>query len=74
MIDPRIQREFPGPWVPVFRRYETTSQWINEAISDGCGLHGGGSSAHLAFEFALWVGANPIIFVGQDLAFGPDQS
>lgn len=74
LIDPRIPVEFPGPWIPVFRLYESTSKWINEAISDGCGLSGGSSSAHLAFEFALWVGANPIIFVGQDLAFGADYS
>lgn len=74
LIDPRIPREFPGTWIPVYRKYESTSIWINEALGDGCGLHGGASSAHLAFEFALLVGANPIIFVGQDLAFGPGQS
>ncbi|GIM46470.1 hypothetical protein DNHGIG_20190 [Collibacillus ludicampi] len=74
LMDPRIPVEFPGPWIPVFRSYESTSKWINEAVSDGCGLSGGSSSAHLAFEFALWVGANPIIFVGQDLSFGPDYS
>lgn len=72
LIDPRIPRYFPGPWIPIFRSFESTSKWINEAVSDGCGLNGGSSSAHLAFEFALWAGANPIIFVGQDLAFGAD--
>lgn len=74
LMDPRIPDEFPGLWIPVFRLFESTSKWINAAISDGCGLNGGSSSAHLAFEFALWVGADPIIFVGQDLAFGPDHS
>ncbi|WDL95146.1 motility associated factor glycosyltransferase family protein [Alicyclobacillus sp. ALC3] len=74
LMDPRIPRTFPGSWLPVFRSGESTGRWIQQAIGSGeVGLNGGGSSAHLAFEFALWVGANPIIFVGQDLAFGPDQ-
>ncbi|MCL6633467.1 MAG: DUF115 domain-containing protein [Alicyclobacillus herbarius] len=74
LIDPRIPRRFSGPWVPVFRKGESTGKWIQESISDDLeGLNGGGSSAHLAFEFALWLGANPIIFVGQDLAFGPNK-
>lgn len=75
LMDPRIPPEFPGRWIPVFRGFESTSQWISEAI--GCDAHefsGGGSSAHLAFEFALWCGADPIVFVGQDLAFGPNRS
>lgn len=71
LMDPRIPDVFAGPWIPIFRKYESTSQWINEAVSDGCGFNGGSSSAHLAFEFAQWLGCNPIILVGQDLAFGP---
>lgn len=75
LMDPRIPPEFPGRWIPVFRGFESTSQWISESI--GCDAHelsGGGSSAHLAFEFALWCGANPVVFVGQDLAFGPNRA
>jgi hypothetical protein len=33
-------------------------------------LKAGGSIAHLAFSFAREIGANPIVFVGQDLAYG----
>ncbi|MCT4566300.1 MAG: DUF115 domain-containing protein [Maledivibacter sp.] len=33
-------------------------------------LDAGGSVAHLAFSFAREIGANPIVFVGQDLAYG----
>jgi hypothetical protein len=74
LMDPRIPKAFPGPWIPVFRSGESTGKWIQQSIcEDELGLNGGGSSAHLAFEFALWVGANPIIFVGQDLAFGPNK-
>lgn len=75
LMDPRIPQRFPGPWVPVFRKGESTGKWIQQCIADDLeGLHGGGSSAHLAFEFALWLGANPVIFVGQDLAFGPNKT
>ncbi|QQE78253.1 motility associated factor glycosyltransferase family protein [Alicyclobacillus sp. SO9] len=85
LMDPRIPASFKGPWVPVFRNSESTGKWIQNAISENpsgeapkpghepSGLHGGGSSAHLAFEFALWVGANPIVLIGQDLAFGPNK-
>ncbi|OFW76462.1 MAG: hypothetical protein A2201_06535 [Alicyclobacillus sp. RIFOXYA1_FULL_53_8] len=75
LMDPRIPANFQGNWLPVFRAFESTSQWIRESIGEELSnFSGGGSSAHLAFEFALWVGANPIIFVGQDLAFGPEKS
>ena len=30
----------------------------------------GSTVAHLAFYLAEWIGANPIIMIGQDLAFG----
>ena len=32
----------------------------------------GMSCSHIPFAFAKYVGANPIIFIGQDLAFAPD--
>ncbi|WP_270172470.1 motility associated factor glycosyltransferase family protein [Paenibacillus sp. SYP-B4298] len=73
LLDPRIPSSMPGPWIPVFRRLETSTHWVQRAIMEsGEALKGGSSSAHLAFEFALWAGADPIIFVGQDLAFGPE--
>ncbi|MBJ6359983.1 motility associated factor glycosyltransferase family protein [Paenibacillus sp. GCM10012307] len=75
VIDPRIPTSTEGPWVPVFRRLENSARWIQHAIMEsGEALKGGSSSAHLAFEFALWTGADPIIFIGQDLAFGPDKA
>ncbi len=75
LIDPRIPESVEGPWVPVFRRLENSARWIQHAIMEsGESLKGGSSSAHLAFEFALWTGADPIIFVGQDLAFGRDKT
>ncbi|MEK3720375.1 motility associated factor glycosyltransferase family protein [Paenibacillus sp. FSL H8-0034] len=75
LIDPRIPQSIDCPWIPVFRRGEHSAQWVREAImEDKAELLGGATSAHLAFEFALWVGADPIIFVGQDLAFGHDNA
>ena len=50
-------------------------KWIQDCIfANPAGMDGGSSSAHLAFEFALWVGADPIIFVGQDLSFGHNKA
>lgn len=73
LLDPRIPATVTGPWIPVFRRLETSTHWVQRAILEsGEALKGGSSSAHLAFEFALWSGADPIILVGQDLAFGSD--
>ena len=75
LIDPRIPQSFGGPWIPVFRRGEHSAKSIRESISEeNAELLGGATSAHLAFEFALLVGADPIIFVGQDLAYGQDKS
>ncbi|GMA61007.1 motility associated factor glycosyltransferase family protein [Alicyclobacillus fastidiosus] len=75
LIDPRIPKLFQGSFVPVFRSGESSCRWIQQTLTDDvCGLHSGSSSAHLAFEFAVWTGANPIVFVGQDLAFGRDKT
>lgn len=74
LIDPRIAKQMNGSWIPVFRSLEHSSRWVREAITEeDAVLKGGSSSAHLAFEFALWTGASPIIFVGQDLAFGDNK-
>ncbi|GAA3399838.1 motility associated factor glycosyltransferase family protein [Paenibacillus hodogayensis] len=74
VVDPRIPAEFAGPWLPIFRKHEHSAHWVRDAIADDdAALLGGTSSAHLAFELALWAGADPIVFVGQDLAFGPDK-
>ncbi|MBD2844519.1 motility associated factor glycosyltransferase family protein [Paenibacillus sp. IB182496] len=72
-LDPRIPASMPGPWLPVFRIGESSTAWLREALEPAsAGLQGGMSSAHLAFELALYCGADPIIFVGQDLAFADD--
>lgn len=72
VADPRTFRSFSGPKIPIFRSMESNSQWLNRILADGEGLPGGINVSHLAFELAVYVGADPIVFVGQDLAFGAD--
>ncbi|MEB3102213.1 motility associated factor glycosyltransferase family protein [Ferviditalea candida] len=69
--DPRIFSSFAGPKIPVFRQ-EHSSQFVNRLIGDGSGLYGGTSVAHFAYEAAVFMGANPIVLVGQDLAYDTD--
>lgn len=75
VIDPRIPGSFAAPWLPVFRNGELSAKWVRDTVAaDHVGMHGGLSSTHLAFELALLLGADPVIFVGQDLAFGRDRT
>ncbi|MFA5676361.1 MAG: 6-hydroxymethylpterin diphosphokinase MptE-like protein [Christensenellales bacterium] len=72
MVDPRIFRSFTGEKMPVFRKGEGLNCWFNRHIGDGSGLDSGASAAHLAVSAAIYLGADPIIFVGQDLSYGED--
>lgn len=72
LIDPRIYRSFSGPRVPIFRSAETINKWMNGVVGDQSALYAGSNVSHLAFEAAAYMGANPIVFVGQDFAFGQD--
>ena len=74
LVDPRVPPQFGKRWLPVFRSVETSARWVQRALGEEGALNGGSSSAHLAFELALWTGADPIIFVGMDLAFGEDKT
>lgn len=52
---------------------EKINEWINKDIlEENRLLHMGTSCAHVSFAFAKHVGADPIIFVGQDLAYTKD--
>jgi len=42
---------------------------LGDALAARGGLKAGATVAHLAFYLAVYMGCNPIIFVGQDLAF-----
>ena len=71
MVDPRIFPSFPGEKIPVFRQGEEMNRWFNQHLGDGSELGAGASVAHLAVAVAMYLGADPIIFVGQDFAYGP---
>jgi len=52
-----------------YKEGEPVNTWINEIIGDKGTSFMGNNVAHTAFGIALRLGANPIIFIGQDLAF-----
>lgn len=54
------------------KSWEGIHEWIAQAIPHKGTLPTGTSVAHLCFNFARAVGANPIIFIGQDLAYSSD--
>lgn len=72
MVDPRVFPSFAGEKIPIFRKGEGLNRWFNQHLGDGSELDAGASVAHLAVSSAIYLGADPIIFVGQDLAYGPD--
>lgn len=72
MVDPRTFPSFAGEKIPIFRQGEGLSRWFNRHLGDGSELDAGASVAHLALSSAIHLGADPIIFVGQDLAYGPE--
>ncbi|MBO9606989.1 MAG: motility associated factor glycosyltransferase family protein [Paenibacillaceae bacterium] len=72
VADPRIFASFRGAKLPIFRNSDSNSPFVNKLVGDGSALFGGKSVAHLAFEAAVYMGANPIVLVGQDLAYGED--
>jgi len=43
---------------------------VGDALAKRSPLEAGATVMHLAFYLAQWLGCDPIIFVGQDLAFG----
>lgn len=72
LVDKRVFPSFPGEKVPVFRNAEAINQWINAYLGDGSAIDAGGNVSHLAFELAVLMGADPIVFLGQDYAYGTD--
>ena len=58
----------------VFTGDSTLTAVLSRLRVNRSSLEGGGTVAHLAFSFARWLGADPVIFVGQDLSFKEDQT
>lgn len=74
VADPRIFTSFKGEKIPILREREIVNQWISAYLCNGSVIDAGANVSHLATELAIYMGADPIIFVGQDYAYGPDQS
>ncbi|MDF3003181.1 MAG: hypothetical protein K0Q48_3300 [Bacillota bacterium] len=72
LVDKRVFPSFRGEKIPVFRNAEAINQWINGYLGDGNAIDAGANVSHLAFELAVLMGADPIVFVGQDYAYGAD--
>jgi Uncharacterized protein conserved in bacteria len=74
LVDKRVFPAFSGERIPIFRSGEAINQWINRYIGDGSSIDAGANVSHLALELAVYLGADPIVFVGQDFAYGPDEA
>ncbi len=68
---PQILQTFQGPiFVAAFHSF--ILNWSDGAVEEKGGLETGGTVANSAMTAAYKMGADPIIFVGQDLAFARD--
>ena len=54
--------------------FDTQTQFVRKAWKENIiSLYGGGSIAHTLTNLAIYMGCNPIIFIGQDLAYTGEQ-
>jgi len=76
VVYPGILNKFPvNRIIFTLKHNEQINEWLNSLISNKSDLIPNGYSvAHLAFSFARYLDCNPIIFIGQDLAYGEDGS
>lgn len=62
--------KYKGPRIYVRTVTEGQSQWLDNYTGHVTPvIQAGGSCAHSAFSFAKALGCNPVIFIGQDLAY-----
>lgn len=69
VVHPLTYKNFPGERIITYRDF-ATFQWID--IKKGI-LGIGPSAGNMAFKILEYMGCSPIILIGQDLAFGPDE-
>lgn len=68
VIDKRLYEAYPGPRIIVYRNFDHF-KWLG--IDKGI-LDIQLSAGNMAFKIAAALGCDPIILIGQDLAFAPD--
>ena len=69
VVVPETYANFPGDKIIVYRNF-ATFRWID--IPKGI-LEIGPSAGNMAFKILEWLGCDPIILIGQDLAFTDDE-
>lgn len=69
VIVPETYANFPGEKIIIYRNF-ATFRWLD--IPKGI-LDIGPSSANMAFKLLEFLGCDPIIIIGQDLAYGDDN-
>ncbi|AGB42142.1 hypothetical protein Halha_2268 [Halobacteroides halobius DSM 5150] len=69
---PELYNNFPGRKITVFRNNIYTEEWFADNIEGVTGFDIGNSVANLNFSIAQVLGCEPIILIGQDLAFSSD--
>lgn len=76
VFEPRVHHsvvaEYGGP---TFVAPAAGSQWLEQVLGEPLGaIWAGPSVANVAFSLAYLMGLTPIIFIGQDLAYGDGQT
>jgi hypothetical protein len=72
VIDPRIFDYWPKYFVPVFKENLVNSRFINRSLGDFGEIYCGNSVAHMCYMLANHLGGDPIILIGQDLAYSEE--
>jgi hypothetical protein len=72
LLYPAIYEEYAGAKVIVSRAGLSFEEWIRKTIPELAPVNAGHSVANLNFRMAKEMGCDPIILIGQDLAYGDD--
>ncbi|WP_408955669.1 motility associated factor glycosyltransferase family protein [Natroniella sp. ANB-PHB2] len=72
-IQPKIFNDWSG-YIVLTCLEDHIVKWLERYTGYKGRIVIGGSVSHVGFEFALSIGADPIIFVGQDLSFSEDAT
>jgi len=67
-ILPKILRDYQGPLIGTLQPCGTIAPWVGPCLSKEY-MSSGGNVGGFAFNMAAYMGANPIVLMGQDLSF-----
>lgn len=73
-LHPKIVKEYEGPLI-IAEIASTYTKLLSDRLSLDFGkLSAGPSVANLSLDFAYMLGCNPIVFIGQDLAYSDNRT